>query len=255
MAEFLHLNLINWPWLEDLLVRAGESEIAAFARQHRDEVFFAFCLEHEGLTAALTFSYGTYGAVADALQLLRGSAADSPPYCRNVELRPRFWRYRWGPDPERDPTWGRIASILGAHEENMRRAEKESEVLEFQWLRFEYLAECVVARLQERGAFRALPCETEFIAFAANEHESLEELEDRLERAYPDYRRAAVEWSGRVRPAHDSPQACEDPSCTRKRGRLARCTACHFWFCEACRAGHLHPELFRRQPLLNPPSS
>jgi hypothetical protein len=29
---------------------------------------------------------------------------------------------------------------------------------------------------------------------------------------------------------------------------LLRCTACGRWFCGSCRAGHLHPELARRQP-------
>jgi len=240
------LNLINWHWLEDLLVRACEAEIREFGQIHAEEVFFAFCLEYDGLDGSLSFSYATRESVEAAIRAESG--VDGAGY-RAFELRPENWRYRGHPVFDPDSTPPGTDRIMEQYREAMGE-DQDPEVREFLWLRFEYLVECVVQRLIERGAFRYLGREAEFLAYSANEHESLEELEDRLEKLYPNYRRATAEWAEEPRPGEVRPRHCEDGSgCGRRRSRPeARCTCCGAWCCPLCRTLHAHPELARRQP-------
>lgn len=252
------LRLINWLWLEDLLVRACEQDIQAFGSIHSDERFFAYCLEHDGLAGALTASYASFEAIDAAVAALRAANGSQGVYYRNVQLRPAHWGHRIAPEPE--GAWRQAQPILSAHAENMAASEHEPEVAEFLWLRFEYLAESVVRRLVDRGAFRYLAREPEFIAFSGHEHETLEELEDRLERTYPRYQRGTVDWATRPRLGEDPSRRCaghrETPvsrGLTRRRApRLARCTYCQEWFCPDCLPEHAHPDLYRATPMFLP---
>jgi hypothetical protein len=242
------VNLINWPRLEDLLVRACELEVQCFARDYPSEPVFACCLEFDGLTGGVELSYGTQGAVGQAVQALK-SGGEGLPYYRNVELRPQHWaRVRM---PAHDPAgvWQQARPILGAYAEAMEEGG-DTEAAEFLWLRYEYLMECVVRRLIERDAFRPLAREPHFIAYAANEEETLEELEDRLEKLYPRYRRAAAELVALPRTGHPAPEGCSGRVCggKKRRAELARCTACQRWLCPSCGNGHVHRELLERRP-------
>ena len=60
--------------------------------------------------------------------------------------------------------------------------------------------ESVVKRLLERGSFRHLRRDAEFLAYVAHEHETLEELEDAITKLYPDDERATVDFSEHPRP-------------------------------------------------------
>lgn len=243
------MHLINWHWLEDLLVQAAESEIREFGLAHPEEAFFASCLEYEGLDGAVSMSLGSRAAVESAVARLREEAPEESIQYREVELRTENWLHREIPllHSEHSPPAAR--SILEKYRENMQ-GEADEEVREFLWMRFEFLAESVVRRLIERGAFRYLYREPEFIAFAANEHESLEELEDRIQRFYPNYRRATAEWTDDPRVGNLRPLHCQGGRCRRhpRPRHLTRCTACGRWFCEACQEIHAHPELLLRQP-------
>jgi hypothetical protein len=256
------VSLINWLWLEDLLVRAAEAEIRQFGRAHPHESFFAFCLEFDGLTGQLHFSYGTRAAVDGALHTLRDEADDGAVYYRSVELRPENWGYHRVPPADPEGYWRRAQPIFERYREAMGE-DQEPGVAEFLWLRFDYLAECVVRALIDRQAFYPLAQEAEFIAYSANEHEGDEELEDRIARLFPRYQRATVELVNQPRPAdflnplwsgETVPRRCHGEECRRKvkTGELYRCTCCHQWFCEPCAGLHTHPELFDRQPLFSP---
>ncbi len=247
------IDLINWPWLEDLLIRGCEGEIRAFARRQGTEPVFAFCLEFDGLAGDLSLSYGTRSSVDRA-----AGRSGVPAYYRSLELRPENWSLRRQPITDPDGFWAQ-AEIVLARVREAYNGDLSPEAAEFLWLRFEYLAECVVQALKESGAFQVLAREPEFVAFAANEDESLEELEDRLVKLYPRYRRATVELINQPRPrsileAHlgtfEAPR-CATPRCLAVYGvdELYRCTHCQSWFCDDCAGEHLHPELFERVPL------
>ncbi|MFN3649173.1 MAG: hypothetical protein ACK47B_06290 [Armatimonadota bacterium] len=241
------VSLINWDWFEDLLVRACEGEIRRFGSQHPEEPVFACCLEFDALFGALYFSYGTHDAVERAV---RGSrkGRGSRSY-REVELNPVYWSFRRVPQDDPDGSWEEVGELQRRHRENMA-LDSAPETVEFLWLRFEYLVECVVRRLIDRGAFRHLSREAEFLAYCATEEDSLEELEDRLEKLYPMYRRATMELT-------DHPRAGTYPSgrcgggCrgSAERPELRRCTYCQTWLCSGCSDGHTHAELLKRQPL------
>jgi hypothetical protein len=248
------VNLINWHWLEDLLVRACELEIREFARLHPDERFFAFCLEFDGLECDLRLSFGTHRAVERALRRAQGDS-DSPVYYRAIELRPRHWDYARQPLRDPEGAWEPARPLLARCRENMAETD-EPEAVEFLWLRFEYLAECVVARLMDRGAFRFLDTEAEFLAFAANENEMLEEMEIRLAKLYPRYRPATAELVSSPRVGELPPRRCRSLTCksSPRPAAVARCTYCQAWLCEGCGATHLHPELLARRPFFGDPA-
>ena len=157
------MKLVNWPWLEELLVRTCELEVRAFGRAHPDERFFAFCLEFNPIDGLLGLSYGTHGAVDAAVERLRTETATAAVPYRAVELRPQYWRYRRQPILDPDGAWRRAVPILEAYREALAEDEAPG-AREFLWRRFEYLAECVLGGLLERDVFAALPREAEFIA-------------------------------------------------------------------------------------------
>src|SRR5207302_8506728 len=97
-------------------------------------------------------SYATHAAVDSAAEGLREELGD-PIYYREVELRPENWRHRRTSLADADGLWGRIFPLLERYRENMGE-DQEPAAAEFFWLRFEYLAVCVVRRLADRGAFR-----------------------------------------------------------------------------------------------------
>ena len=267
-------KLINWLWLEELLVRAGEAEVRAMAEAHPETAFYAFALEFDAVEASLGFSYGTRSDVEAAAATLRDETQE--PICyRSLELSPPHWRRRRvsAVDPAGD--WARAQPILAAIRESISAEEQEPEAIEFLWLRFEYLVECVVQQLIEQDAFRCLRRAPEFIAFAANDHEQLEELEDRLCKFYPNYNRATTGWADHARPTDvqaelaelfesasgESPgelrkrvlrrRACQSGKCPRHPTprTTQRCTYCQRWFCEGCQDAHQHAELSTPQPL------
>lgn len=256
------MELINWPWLEDLLVRACDAEIRAFGAAHPEARFFAFALEFDGLTGTLHLSYGTRESVENAFAALPHPDPEEMPCYRAVELRPENWTYRCRPVLDPTGSWDAAEQVLEKFRTNVSgdrqpailadldpdADEKAAEIVEFYWLRFEFLAECVVRRLLEKDPFNSLNRETEFLAYACNEHEYLEELEDRLQKLYPRYRRATAEWVAHPRFGLPSFQGCRGEGCREPRGSrdLQRCTCCHRWYCEACRPSHGHPELARR---------
>ena len=245
------MKLVNWPWLEELLVRTCELEVRDFGASHRDERFFAFCLEYNPVDASLGLSYGTHSAVEAAVARLRGDAATAATPYRSVELRPQYWRYRRQPFLDPEGTWQRAAPILDAYREALAQ-DAAPGAHEFLWRRFEYLAECVLGVLAERGVFDFLPREPEFVAFAANEHERVEAVEDRLAALYPRYRRATMEMVSQPRPGSVRSGACAAEGCKSRvtRTGLRRCTYCNHWFCRVCAAAHDHPEVLVRQPFL-----
>ena len=243
------MRLINWPWLEDLLVRAVEAEIREFGSGHRDEPYFAFCVEFDCLTGSLELAYGRRPDVDACLRAVTAEQPGEPVCYRALELRPENWKFHAQPIRDVDGAWRSAASVLEHFQENIV-ADEEPDVTEFLWMRFEYLVECVVRRLIDRDAFRTLPRDPEFLAYAVNPQERLEELEDRIGKLYPGYRRATFEWSEQPRPGELLPSGCQAESCARPtspRG-LMRCTSCHGWFCSRCRKKHGHPELSERQP-------
>jgi len=255
------VKLINWLWWEDLLVRAAEVEVSAFGRQHRQERFFAFCLEYDGLDGSLGFSYGARAEVDAAAEL---PADDGQPvYYRSIELRPEHWRRRRVPIRDPEGHWSRMAPHFALYREQSQTDDLEA--MEFLWLRFEYLAESVVRRLNERDAFCDLSREAEFLAYAANDAERLEEVENRLVKLYPRYRRATAELVDLPEPGEIPPDACEGEDCPRSLASLQapgvlppepwgqeepllRCTYCGLWYCAACHPEHRHPELEGRRP-------
>ena len=244
------MQLINWLWLEDLLVDACEGEIRGFGRDHPETPFFAFCLEYDGLHGELELSYGDRRSVdAERSRIVAAGAGEGVQY-RVLELRPDHWKHRAQRVEDPHGHWGRASRVLETYRA-MIREDENSDTTEFLWLRFEYLAECVVRRLLERGAFRDLRREPEFIAYTANEHESLEELEDRLARFYPNYQRATMEFLPRPRVGEIVPFSCQRIGCRpgSLRQRLLRCTYCQRWFCGPCTAQHAHRGLQERSPL------
>lgn len=244
------MPLINWHWLEDLLVRACEVEIRAFGQRHPEERFFAFCVEFDGIDGSLRLSYGTHDAVEAAARESRRSSPDDPLNYRSLELQPRNWKFRWEPRFDPEGHWSRMAPLLDQYAELMAE-DREPEEAEFYWLRLEFLAECAVRRLIDRDAFRHLWREEEFLAYPFCSEERLEELEDRIEKLYPAYQRATAEWAEQPRPGDFHAGRCEGTRCgkLRTRASLVRCTHCQAWFCDQCRPTHLHPELAQRRPL------
>ena len=245
------MKLVNWPWLEELLVRTCELEVRAFGDAHPDEQFFAFCLEYNPVDASLALSYGTHAAVTEAVAGLRTAAATAAMPYRSVELRPQHWRYRRQPFLDPEGTLERAVSILDAYREALAQ-DAAPGAHEFLWRRFEYLSECVLRALVEREVFDALPQEPEFVAYTANDHERVEAIEDRLVKHYPHYRRATMEMVSQPRPRSVRPGTCAAEGCESRvtRSGLRRCTYCNQWFCRACSVAHDHPELLVRQPLL-----
>lgn len=267
-------RLINWIWLEDLLTQAIEAEVRALAQAHPEETFYAFCLEFDAVQALLQLSFGTPTDVEQAAAAWSGPG-DDPPCYRALELNPRHWRFRNQPIQQPDGAWSQAEPILAAIRESITDDEAEGQVVEFLWLRFEYLVETLIQRLIERDAFSPLRRTPEFVAFAANEHDSLEELEDRLCKLYPNYNRATAEWAETTRLAEvqaelqdlfegDEEQtanemrrrllrrrACQSGKCSRHPSprNTLRCTFCQRWFCDDCREEHQHPELASRQPM------
>ncbi|MGV3723395.1 MAG: B-box zinc finger protein [Actinomycetota bacterium] len=265
------MSLINWLWLEELLVRSAEEEIAANSPRLAELKTYAFCLEFDVLDASIAFSFGTredverVGVISDTSQ----------SGYRALELSPGRWRHARVPITDPGGAWLQVAPILEKIRENLADDDATAEAVEFTWLRFEYLAECVVQRLVERDAFRGLSRAAEFVAFAANDQERLEEVEDRLCKLYPSYNRATAEWAEHARPADIQAElaemfesadpaaaagelrrevlrrrACQSGKCNRHpppRTTL-RCTYCQRWFCSECKAGHAHPELAAPQP-------
>ncbi len=243
------MRLINGLWLEDLLVDACEAEIRRFTAEHRGVRLYAFCLEYDGIAGSMGLSFGTRADVER--ELARQSPGGGDPTCyRAIELDPASWRFRSVEVADREGHWERAARVLALYRETIDGAEEDPEAAEFLWLRFEYLAECVVRRLLDRNAFEPLSREPEFLAYATTDCESLEELEDRLARLYPDYRRATMEWGEHARPGAVRARRCEgDPTHRRPNpDGLARCTVCQTWFCTECQAEHGHPELRSRLP-------
>jgi hypothetical protein len=266
-------KLINWIWLEDLLTQAVEAEIRALA-MHTDAAFYAFCLEFDTVEASFQLSFGTRADVDQAAAAWDGPG-DDPPCYRALELNPQHWRFRHQPFQNPDGPWAQAQPILASIRESITDEEAEGQVVEFLWLRFEYLVESLVQRLIEHEAFQPLHRASEFIAFAANAHDQLEELEDRLCKLYPHYNRATAEWaehsrhsdvqaelqdlfegeaepaSGEVRRRSLRRRACQSGKCSRHPSprNTQRCTYCQRWFCDHCREGHQHPELASPQPL------
>lgn len=256
------MELINWPWLEDLLVKACDAEIRSFAESHAEVACFAFALEFDGLAGTLHHSYGTREPVEAAFRQLAAEADEEPLCYRAIELRPENWEYRAVPIQDPVGAWASAEAILAKYRANMGEGggddlleddveeDQAEEIAEFYWLRFEFLAECVLRRLVEKDSFRVLNREPEFLAFACNEHEYLEELEDRLQKQYPRYRRATAEWVSHPRFGLPSFLGCRGETCEAGKSavELERCTYCHRWYCPECRPDHRHPELAERQP-------
>lgn len=239
---------INWHWLEDLLVRACEVEVRLFGQRHPEERFFAFCLEFDGLTGTFQTSYGTREAVDGAARRLGLELGPDVINYRAVELQPENWTYRGEPAKDPEGHWARMEPLLGQYADLMGD-DREPDEAEFYWLRLEYLAECAVRRLIDRDGFRHLWRDEEFVAYPLCQEERLEELEDRLEKLYPAYRRATQEWISQPRAGEFHSGLCEGSCRPKATGPLTRCTHCQGWFCEPCRLRHSHPELAVRQPL------
>lgn len=264
------MSLINWLWLEDLLVSSAEQQVQVCAEGLADERFYAFCLEFDVLDAELGFSFGTR---ADVERAAAEAGGDIRCY-RALELVPALWRHARVHVSDPSGAWQQAAGILGKIRGALSDDETPAEAIEFAWLRFEYLAESVVQRLVERDAFRSLNRASEFIAFAANEQERLEEIEDRLCKLYPSYNRATAEWAEHARPADiqaelaeifENPdlgvagevrrgvlrrRSCQSGKCGRHPSprTTVRCTYCQRWFCGQCKSAHIHPELAVPQP-------
>lgn len=241
------MPLINWHWLEDLLTRACELEIRRFGEAHGGESFFAFCLEFDGLEGTLRLSYGTRAAVDAVVSSAMNSAEGVTSY-RAVELRPENWQHRDIPILDAEGYWSRARPLLDQYRELMAD-DLDADQTEFYWLRFEYLTESVVQRLIDRDAFRHLRRDREFLAYSAGDAERLEELEERIAKLYPNYRRATSEWVDQARSGYFRGITCDGPQCGDPpvEEELTRCTGCHLWFCPTCRAEHRHPELTLRQ--------
>ena len=244
----LSLRLINWLWLEELLVDACETEIRRFGAEHPDEPVYAFCLEYDGLAGTLGLSYGTRRDVERELARQAAELGEHTCY-RASELRPDGWRYRNEGVADREGYWERASRVLAVYREAIDNSEEDPEAAEFLWLRLEYLAECVVRQLKERDAFAPLRRDEEFLAYTATDCESLEELEDRLSRLYPHYRRATIEWAEHARIGSVRSRRCQGDPAHRQPNPdgLARCTVCNTWLCRECQGTHEHPELAERQ--------
>ena len=127
------MDLINWLWLEDLLVRACELEIREFGLEHREEEFFALCLEFEGLTGSLDLSYGTRESVERAASE-RVCDPDQGCTCyRTLELRPEHWAYRRLAIADPEGVWKRAQAILDRYR-NAMGEDGEPDVAEFSGL-------------------------------------------------------------------------------------------------------------------------
>jgi hypothetical protein len=240
------MPLINWLWMEDLLVRASEAEVRGFGEAHPNAVFFAFCLEFDGVEGSFRYSYGTHRAIDAAME--RHRVAGNRTCYRCIQLDPQNWTHRDAPVADVDGQWSALQPVLATYREAMAE-DPEPEAAEFYWLRFEYLAECTVRRLIDRDAFRYLPREGEFIAYSLCRDERLEELEDRIEKLYPAYRRATMEMVRHPRPGEMEAGICDGTRCGRSMAAsLYRCTHCQSWYCESCSGDHWHPELSERRP-------
>jgi hypothetical protein len=247
------VKLINWLWLEELLLRSCEAEIEAFGAAHPEEPFFACCLEFDGMAGDLSLSYGARADVEARIAEPRAKGSPAPNY-RALELRPEHWRHRRVRMIEGDEAREQAGLILRDYAEAVQ-GDDTPEVSEFLWLRFEYLTECVVQRLVDRDSFRWLNRERQFLAYAATEDESLEELEDRILKQYPMYRRATAEMLRQTRAATVPPTGCADPDCPARarfrRVKLLRCTYCQRWYCGECGSRHEHPELSDQLPFFS----
>jgi hypothetical protein len=245
------LRLINWLWLEDLLVEAIRGEVESFAREHRSERFYALCLEYDPADGSFALAYNTREAADQSIQSL-SEGEEYEVCCRAVELLPDYFHYRRVPAADRDGFWSAAMERLEPYREAMS-PDTEPEVVQFLWVRFEKLLEDSLRRLLERDGFRRLSQELEFLAYSTTERESLEELEDRLVRLYPTYRRATMEQSEGVRYGLRRPRRCKTEGCdaSAKENRLLRCTYCQAWLCDACWEAHRHPELNVPQPLFS----
>lgn len=242
-------RLINWLWLEDLMTEAILGEVEAFAREHGEERCYALCVEYDPADGSYAMSFNT----RDSVQAAIASLSEGEEYevcCRAVELLPEYFKFRRIPPADPDGFWAAVLERLEAYREVMV-PDTEPEVVQFYWVRFEKLIEDSIRRLLERDGFRRLPQELEFIAYSTTERETLEELEDRLERLYPNYNRATMEQSEAVRYGMRRARKCRTEGCdvTAKESRLLRCTHCHAWHCDACWEAHRHPELNVSQPL------
>jgi hypothetical protein len=242
------MPLINWHWLEDLLVRACELEVRVFAADHPDESFFAFCLEFDGLDGAMQLSYGTRAAVDGAFRRRIAKGREDAPDYRTVELQPEFWSRRTAAVVDPEGYWSRARPQLEMYRELMAE-DRDPDEAEFYWVRLEYLTECVLRRLIERDGFRPLRRDPEFLAYSFCPTERMEELEARIEKLYPNYRRATQEWIEQPRPGYFQGITCDGPTCSDPPAEenLTRCTYCHGWFCERCKSEHRHPRLAERQ--------
>ena len=243
------LRLINWLWLDDLMTEAILGEVESFAREHRGERFYAVCAEYDPVDGSLALSYNTREAVETAIRKL-SEGGEYEVCCRAVELLPEYFRYRRVPVVDPDGFWSAAQERLGPYREAMS-PDTDPDVVQFYWVRFEKLIEDSLRRLLERDGFRSLSQELDFVAYSTTQHESLEELEDRLGRLYPNYNRATMEQSDTTRWGLRHSSRCQGEGCstTAEGVRLLRCTHCHAWLCDACWEAHRHPELNELQPL------
>ena len=240
------MRLVNWIWLEDLLVRACEDEIRLFAFEHDEAPVYACCLEFDAFQASILFSYAVRSEIEAQVT---GAGAAGPAYYRNLELDPVHWRWRRLPLGDPEGAWEPTRDLLDRCRENLQEAE-EVETVRFYWVRFEYLVRSVVRRLIDREAVRYFQHREEpFLLYSAHEGETVEALEDRLADLYPGFQRASFEWSDLSRRGSPRAQSCRKRGCRfRDRSELLRCTACGTWRCPDCAPGHKHPELRARRP-------
>lgn len=250
--QYLSMHLINWLRLEELLARAVEGELHAWSRERSGTECFAFALEFDGVDGRLDLSFGTRECVEAAAARER-YAFQAPVYYRALELRPENWAFRHVPRQDPDGFWLEAEQYLGKYRQNVL-SDLSGDALEFLWLRFEFLAECVVRRLVDRGAFRGLPQASEFLAYPYHENETLEEVEDRLAKFEPRYRPSTVELVRTSRRGVAPGRRCGARRCSRERPYrgLRRCTHCQTWLCSACAAVHTHPELYVRRSFFQP---
>ena len=244
------MRIINWIWLEDLLVRAFEDEIRLFAFEHEEAPVFASCIQFDVFQGTFRVSYGTRAAVDRVF-------ADSkrPAYYRNVELSPECWEWRDVPLQDPEGAWQPASEILGRIQANLVELE-DVDAVRFLWMRFGLLIQIVVNRLIERDVARYFQHREEpFLLFCRHEDEPLEVVEERLASSYPGYQRATVAWAELPIPGgRRRPQRCGKRSCDFAiRSELIRCTACDVWRCPACAVEHEHPERFERLPFFSMP--
>jgi hypothetical protein len=247
--------LVNWPWLEDLLVRCVEHDVEAFAAQHPLDSCFAACLEFDPLIGRFSLAYGTQDAVEQAWKQQAGAAQGADRCYRALELRPSTWRFQGLTLTGPEASVQQAETILERYRERAQFEEGENpEAALFLQLRFQFLAECVVRRIMERDGLYPLARDSEFLAYTASPYETLEDVEDRLCRFYPEYRRATAEFVEYARWGSPKPRRCREPGCRRSvRVSLERCTYCGVWLCSTCRLVHEHPELARKLSFFDAP--